>query len=341
MSTKLPHQVALGVYGKIKLSLDPNDPNPREYIYQRVRKGKGGIESPGRYDMQLRRKGERIDNPSLTQLQGRARMRAATAGVEGTRSGRTGRPAAPRRSAEPVRIQPVRARILHHAPARGLLSMARIRGHCTRWKPMGTSMAGCCSSGAMGRRPSVSPPRTPPPEPASGHPHAIASARPLRPGPRRVESARQRRARRMAHEGAPVSPHRLESVPEPPAQARHRARAGPAGGHRLSAAHRSTRLSGGVMARVKGPLMSAEASGNTTGAALQFRTAGGQTHVYRPPGPGARIRPRRPPSKRPCGSASRASATSGSCSRRARKPPGTRKPGHAASAATACSFRTG
>ncbi len=79
MSTKLPHQLAIGVYGKIKLSLDPNDPNPREYIYQRVRKGKGGIESPGRYDMQLRRKGERIDNPSLTQLQGRARMRAATA----------------------------------------------------------------------------------------------------------------------------------------------------------------------------------------------------------------------------------------------------------------------
>lgn len=41
------------------------------------------------------------------------------------------------------------------------------------------------------------------------------------------------------------------------------------------------------MARVKGPLMSAEASGNTTGAALQFRTAGGQTHVYRPPVPGS------------------------------------------------------
>lgn len=39
------------------------------------------------------------------------------------------------------------------------------------------------------------------------------------------------------------------------------------------------------MARVKGPLMSLEASGNTTGAAMQFRTVGGRTHVYRPPAP--------------------------------------------------------
>lgn len=79
MRKKLPHEISIGVYGKVKLSLDPNDPNPQDYIYQRVRKGKGGITAPGRHDMQLRRKGTRLDNPSLTQLQGRSRMAAATA----------------------------------------------------------------------------------------------------------------------------------------------------------------------------------------------------------------------------------------------------------------------
>lgn len=39
------------------------------------------------------------------------------------------------------------------------------------------------------------------------------------------------------------------------------------------------------MARVKGPLMSVEASGNATGACMQFRTVNGRTHVYRPPEP--------------------------------------------------------
>jgi hypothetical protein len=39
------------------------------------------------------------------------------------------------------------------------------------------------------------------------------------------------------------------------------------------------------MARVKGPLFSLQASGNTTGAALQFRTTPQGCHVYRPMDP--------------------------------------------------------
>jgi len=39
------------------------------------------------------------------------------------------------------------------------------------------------------------------------------------------------------------------------------------------------------MARVKGPLMSTEASGNTTGGKMQFRTTPTGTHVYQPPAP--------------------------------------------------------
>ena len=39
------------------------------------------------------------------------------------------------------------------------------------------------------------------------------------------------------------------------------------------------------MARVKGPLMSFSASGNTTGGSMQFRTTKAGTHVYQPPEP--------------------------------------------------------
>jgi len=39
------------------------------------------------------------------------------------------------------------------------------------------------------------------------------------------------------------------------------------------------------MARVKGPLFSFAASGNTTGGAMQFRTTKAGTHVYQPPDP--------------------------------------------------------
>ena len=39
------------------------------------------------------------------------------------------------------------------------------------------------------------------------------------------------------------------------------------------------------MAKVKGPLFSFAASGNTTGGSMQFRTTKAGTHVYQPPDP--------------------------------------------------------
>lgn len=61
------HNLSLAITGKIG-----------DIVYQRVRKGLGNIETLGRHDLQIRRLGSRIDNPSPRQLQSRARIAAAT-----------------------------------------------------------------------------------------------------------------------------------------------------------------------------------------------------------------------------------------------------------------------
>lgn len=63
----LPHELALGVSGKIG-----------EKVYQRVRKGKGNIRTRGHYDLQLRAKGTWTDRRSPAQIANRRRLAAAT-----------------------------------------------------------------------------------------------------------------------------------------------------------------------------------------------------------------------------------------------------------------------
>lgn len=53
-----------------------------EIVYQRVRKGLGNVETHGRHDLQIRRQGTRIDNPSQGQLKSRMRIAAATAAYQ-------------------------------------------------------------------------------------------------------------------------------------------------------------------------------------------------------------------------------------------------------------------
>lgn len=65
------HTISLAITGKIG-----------DIVYQRVRKGLGNIETWGRHDLQIRRQGSRIDNPSTGQLKSRARIAAATAAYQ-------------------------------------------------------------------------------------------------------------------------------------------------------------------------------------------------------------------------------------------------------------------
>lgn len=65
---KKAHEVSFAVAGKIG-----------DLVYQRVRKGKGNIQTRGKYDLQLRTSGGWTDARTPAQLQGRARMAAATA----------------------------------------------------------------------------------------------------------------------------------------------------------------------------------------------------------------------------------------------------------------------
>jgi len=67
MTTKA-HDISLAVRGRIG-----------DLVYQRVRKGKGNIETRGHYDLQLRTRGGWTDARKPAQLQGRARIAAATA----------------------------------------------------------------------------------------------------------------------------------------------------------------------------------------------------------------------------------------------------------------------
>ena len=50
-----------------------------DIVYQRVRKGRGNIETDGHHDLQIRVKGGFTDARTTAQLQGRARIAAATA----------------------------------------------------------------------------------------------------------------------------------------------------------------------------------------------------------------------------------------------------------------------
>ena len=73
------HKLAIAVSGKIGAGANPATGEAETLVYQRVRKGLGNIETPGKFDLQLRRQGAIIDKQSPAQLQGRARIAAATA----------------------------------------------------------------------------------------------------------------------------------------------------------------------------------------------------------------------------------------------------------------------
>lgn len=78
MQTKL-NKINVAVRGKIGNGTDPLTNEPVVLVYQRVRKGLGNIPTHGNYDLQLRRQPKIIDKKSPAQLQGRARIAAATA----------------------------------------------------------------------------------------------------------------------------------------------------------------------------------------------------------------------------------------------------------------------
>lgn len=68
---KKAHEVSFAVAGKIG-----------DLVYQRVRKGKGNIQTSGKYDLQLRRQGAIIDARTPAQILTRDRMAAATAAYQ-------------------------------------------------------------------------------------------------------------------------------------------------------------------------------------------------------------------------------------------------------------------
>lgn len=66
--SKTAHTLSIAITGAIG-----------DLVYQRVRKGRGNIETAGHYDLQVRTKGGFTDARTAAQLQGRARIAAATA----------------------------------------------------------------------------------------------------------------------------------------------------------------------------------------------------------------------------------------------------------------------
>ncbi len=74
---KPPHTVCFGITGKVKLKPTPDAEQAETYVYQRTRPGRGHFKGPDGKDYALRRQGDRRDNPSPEQLQGRARIAAA------------------------------------------------------------------------------------------------------------------------------------------------------------------------------------------------------------------------------------------------------------------------
>lgn len=75
---KLPHELCLGLTGKIKLKPTPDATESQTVIYARAKPGRGTFTGQDGQAYTLRRSYNRMDNPSTTQLQGRARMAEAT-----------------------------------------------------------------------------------------------------------------------------------------------------------------------------------------------------------------------------------------------------------------------
>jgi hypothetical protein len=91
MSAKPLHQLVLQIRGKVQLVVNPATGETAPYVYQRVAKGLGNIQRPGRHDLQLRRHVPFVDNPTQARLRGRRRIAAAVAAwhnlTEGERQG--------------------------------------------------------------------------------------------------------------------------------------------------------------------------------------------------------------------------------------------------------------
>jgi hypothetical protein len=75
---KLPHELCMGLTGKVKLKPTPDAQESQTVIYARAKPGRGTFTGQDGQDYTLRRSYNRMDNPSTTQLQGRARLAEAT-----------------------------------------------------------------------------------------------------------------------------------------------------------------------------------------------------------------------------------------------------------------------
>ncbi len=73
------HKISKKVTGKIHQGYDPFTGKAFKMVYQQVRKGLGNLEDQGKMGLQLRVEPPRTDKKSLSQLQCRARLTAATA----------------------------------------------------------------------------------------------------------------------------------------------------------------------------------------------------------------------------------------------------------------------
>jgi hypothetical protein len=68
----------MGLTGKVKLKPTPDAQESQTVIYARAKPGRGTFTGQDGQDYTLRRSYNRMDNPSTTQLQGRARLAEAT-----------------------------------------------------------------------------------------------------------------------------------------------------------------------------------------------------------------------------------------------------------------------